>query len=114
MERFYDLTDIGDSHKKIYATDVVNGFRDDRIITVGNNDDHMALNASYRKEDGFDFGHNIRRVAHMDLGTIRLLAKRKPNPDEDAIKYLEYHDTEARDRLIRRYPEFFKACSGGV
>ena len=108
MERFYNLTDAGDSDETVFATDG----RHDRIITRGNNDDVLKANYEGRKEDGFDITHSFRRVAHIDLGTVRLLAY--VNHDQDAKAYIENHDTDARDRMIRRYPDLFKACSGGV
>ena len=48
----------------------------------------------------------------VDLGTVRVLADVRK--DADARAYLDEHDTAARDRMIRRYPDLFQACSGGV
>ena len=61
---------------------------------------------------GFDVTRSFRRVAHIDLGTVRLLAVTRN--DADARAYLLHHDEAARDRMIAHYPELFKACSGGV
>ncbi|WP_196595311.1 hypothetical protein [Pectinatus frisingensis] len=108
MEKIFDLTDKGDSERKLYAVDGAK----ERIITYANNDDVLQSNYEDRKTDGFDIGHHIRRVARIDMNTVRLLAYEKK--DKDAAAYLEYHDTAARDRMIERYPILFKACSGGI
>lgn len=78
--------------------------------TIFNNDAILRLNHEERKTDGFSIDRNFRRIAHIDMNTVRILAQK----DKDAEAYLKAHDTDARDRMIRRYPEFFKACSGGV
>ena len=108
MEKIFDLTDKGDSERKLYAVDGTK----ERIITQANNDDVLKANFEDRKTDGFDFRHNIRRVARIDMNTVRLLAYQKH--DNDAIAYLNEHDTAARDRMIEHYPHLFKACSGGI
>lgn len=108
MERQYDLTDAGDTSRKIYTVD---GTRE-IITTVSNNDSVLQQNYEDRKEDGWDITHSFRRVAHIDMDTVRLLAIQRK--DADAMAYLNYHDTDARDRMIRHYPDLFKACSGGV
>lgn len=108
MEKQYDLTDAGDTERKIFVTDGKKDF----IRTVGRDDDVLRKNYEDRKSDGWDLTHSFRRVAHIDLGTVRLLANVRK--DADAKAYLVSHDTDARDRMIRHYPELFKACSGGV
>ena len=81
----------------------------DKIITVA--DDTAIQQANYldRKTDGFSLDRAIRRVARIYMPTVRLLAH---NGDIDAKSYLEYGDSAARDRMIERYPELFKTCSG--
>ena len=108
MEKKYELTEHGDSERKIYTVDGTK----EKIVTVDNNDDVLQANYEGRKEDGFDITHSIRRVAHIDMNTVRLLAIARK--DSDAMGYLYNHDTAARDRMIRHYPDLFKACSGGV
>lgn len=108
MEKCFELTERGDSER----TFLVAGSRGDRIVHAGCDDDVLRANAEGRKEDGFDVSRRFRRVAHIDLGTVRVLAD--VQKDADAKAYLEEHDTAARDRMIRRYPDLFKACSGGV
>ena len=108
MEKIFDLTEKGDSEKKTYAIDGTK----ERIITQANNDDVLKANYEDRKTDGFDSGHNIRRVARIDMNTVKLLAITRK--DADAISYLNNHDTDARDRMIEHYPHLFKACSGGI
>jgi hypothetical protein len=54
----------------------------------------------------------FRRVARINMDTVRLLAIQRK--DADALAYMNYHDEAARDRMIRNYPHLFKACSGGV
>ncbi len=106
VEKIYELTAEGDAQRKFLSLDKDG----DRIITLGNNDAVLRQNYEDRKEDGFDLSRNIRRVAHIDLGTVSLLAYREFDPD--AMAYLRDHDPKARDRMIERYPELFKACSG--
>lgn len=108
MEKHYDLTEQGDSERKVYAVDGTK----ESIITTASNDEVLKQNYEERKEDGFDITHSIRRVAHIDMNTVRLLAITRK--DCDAMAYLHHHDTDARDRMIRHYPDLFKACSGGV
>lgn len=107
-EKVYDLTDAGDTEKTYFVR------RDgqDHIVKTGCDDDVLQQNYEDRKTDGFDPTRCFRRVAHIDMGTVRILAD--VQHDADARAYLEAHDTAARDRMIRRYPELFKACSGGV
>lgn len=108
MEKVYDLTDKGDTERTYFVhSDGV-----DRIVKQGSDDDVLKQNYEDRKTDGFDLMHSFRRVAHIDMGTVRILAQ--VQHDKDAQAYLDYHDTAARDRMIRRYPDLFKACSGGV
>ncbi|WP_196601654.1 hypothetical protein [Pectinatus frisingensis] len=83
-----------------------------KITTEFNNDDVLKQNYEGRKMSGFDAGRHIRCVAHIEMNTVRMLAYK--NHDEDAFNYLEYHDTAARDRMIKKYPILFKACSGGI
>lgn len=109
MDKVYDVTDAGDSERTLVLLDM---HGNDRIIRVGDNATVLAQNAEDRKHDGFDITRSIRRVARIDMGTVRYLAN--VEHDADARAYLEEHDTAARDRLIERYPVFFKACSGGV
>lgn len=108
MEKQFDLTEAGDTERKIFVTDG----KTDVIRTVGRDDDVLKQNYEERKESGWDITHSFRRVAHIDLGTVRLLANVRK--DADAKAYLVNHDTDARDRMIRHYPDLFKACSGGV
>ena len=110
IEKLYNLTDAGDSSEKYYGID--NLTNDQRIITAFDNSEVLKQNAEDRKSDGFSIDHNFRLVAHIDMNTVKLLALN--NHDADAKDYLDYHDADARDRMIRRYPEYFKACSGGV
>lgn len=108
MEKVYDLTDKGDTERTYFVhSDGV-----DRIVKQGSDDDVLKQNYEDRKTDGFDLTHRFRRVAHIDMGTVRILAQ--VQHDKDAQAYLDDHDTAARDRMIRRYPDLFKACSGGV
>lgn len=100
----YEITDKDDSDRKF-----IDG---NKIITLDNNDDVLAANYEDRKTDGFDIGHHFRRVARIDMNTVRLLAFK--DKDADAIAYLNEHDTAARDRIIERYPLLFKACSGRI
>jgi hypothetical protein len=108
MERQYELTGKGDSDRTFYTVDGTK----ESITTVADNEDVLQQNYKGRNEDGFDSTHSIRRVAHIDLSTVRLLAIVRK--DSDAMAYLHDHDTQARDRMIRHYPDLFKACSGGV
>ena len=108
MEKEIEFTDNGDTERKIYVADGTK----EKIVTVANNDDVLQANYEGRKEDGFDITRSIRRVAHIDMNTVRLLAIARK--DADAVGYLYNHDTAARDRMIRHYPDLFKACSGGV
>lgn len=110
MNKYYELTDYGDSERKILDIDIATN--KDKIWTIGNNDAHLDYAAEARESDGWDPTHSIRRIAHMDLGTVRMLAKAQH--DEDAISWLETGDSDARDRLIEKYPLYFKACSGGI
>lgn len=109
MEKIYDLTDKGDTERTYY---VQGKCGKDRIIKQGSDDDVLRQNYEDRKTDGFDLTHSFRRVAHIDMGTVRVLAS--VQHDKDAQAYLDYHDADARDRMIRRYPDLFKACSGRV
>ena len=108
MEKAIEITDASDTERKIYVADGAK----EKIVTIGNDDDVLQANYEGRKEDGFDLTRSIRRVAHIDMGTVHLLAIHRK--DADAMAYLHHHDTDARDRMIRRYPDLFKACSGGV
>ena len=97
-----DLSDKDDIQRHLLS--LSKDGRDDRIIHIGNNDAVLQQNAEERKDDGFiniPFFGKIRRVAHIDMGTVHLLAHKH---DADAISYLENNDTQARDRLIRNYP----------
>ncbi len=109
MKKMFELTSAGDGERSFF---VPGKGGKDRILHVGCNDDVLRANAEERKEDGFDVTRSFRRVAHIDLGTVRLLAVTRK--DADARAYLLYHDEAARDRMIAHYPELFKACSGGV
>ena len=109
-KRNYELTDSGDSCRKVLSLDDRHG---DHIITIGNNDAVLAQNHEDRKDDGFMMLPGlglVRRVAHIDMNTVKLLARQG---DKNAKLYLQ-GDTDARDRMIREYPHLFKACSGRV
>lgn len=108
MERIIDITDKYDASRHFYSVDGTK----EKFITVGNNDAVLEANEEDRKESGFDIGHHFRRVARIDMNTVRLLAITRK--DSDAIEYLNYHDANARDRMIEKYPDLFKACSGGI
>lgn len=109
MEKIYDLTDKGDTERTYF---VQGAGGKDRIVKQGSDDDVLRQNYEDRKTDGFDLTRSWRRVAHIDMGTVRILAQ--VQHDTDAQAYLDEHDTAARDRMIRRYPDLFRACSGGV
>lgn len=109
MEKCFELTEQGDSERTFFVS---GGAKGDCIVHSGYDDDVLRANAEGRKEDGFDVTRRFRRVAHIDLGTVRVLADVRK--DADARAYLDEHDTAARDRMIRRYPDLFQACSGGV
>ena len=95
------LHDIGDTVQQFVTKDKIINVADDTAIQQANYDD--------RKTDGFSLDRSIRRVARIYMPTVRLLAH---NGDIDAKSYLEYGDSAARDRMIDRYPELFKTCSG--
>lgn len=110
MNKYYELTDVGDSQRKILDVDIAT--KQDRIWTIGNNDDHLDYVGRMQHDEGYDITRGFRRIAHLDLGTVRLLAVK--HHDQDAIDWLQNDDADARDRLIEKYPQFFKACSGGI
>lgn len=80
------------------------------LVTVVNTDGLRRACYEDSKTDGFSPDRRWRRVAHIELDTVKLLAKMG---DSDAYDYLYYNDAKARDRMIRRRPQIFKACSGG-
>jgi hypothetical protein len=108
LERIYALHDAEDTTEKYLATDGKN----DRIVTSWDADPLLKQLKAEREEDGFDITRSFRRVAHIDMRTVKLLALTQHDPDAQA--YLDYHDADARDRMIRHYPMYFKACSGRV
>lgn len=97
------LTDEYDATPQYYDTDT------GAIVTVVDPTSLMQACYEGRKTDGFSPGHKWRRVAHIEMDTVKLLAKMG---DSDAHDYLYFDDPQARDRMIRRRPEIFKACSG--
>lgn len=105
MEKILPLHDADQSIKQFYA---VEGYKE-RIITVANDDVVQKANYEDRKTDGFSHDRQIRRVARIYMPTVRMLATQN---DMDAIMYLKYGDTKARDRMIDKYPILFKTCSG--
>ena len=102
------IVDSDGTKQKIY----VESKDGDKVQTVFENDSVLAANKADRMADGFDITRMFRRVARIDMNTVRLLAIQRK--DADAMAYLNYHDEAARDRMIRNYPHLFKACSGGV
>lgn len=81
------------------------------IVTVVNTDPVRRNCYELQKTDGWSPDRNWRRVASINLGTVKLLAKMG---DADAHMYFYEHDERARDRMIERHPEYFKACSGRI
>ena len=69
MKKMFELTSEGDGERSFF---VPGKGGKDRILHVGCNDDVLRANAEDRKEDGFDVTRSFRRVAHIDLGTVRL------------------------------------------
>ena len=102
------IVDSDGTRQKIYVEDKDG----DKVQKVFENDSVLAANKTDRMSDGFDITRMFRRVARIDMNTVRLLAIQRK--DADAMAYLNYHDEAARDRMIRNYPHLFKACSGGV
>ena len=97
------LTDANDATPQYYDTDT------GAVVTVVDPTPLMRACYEDRKTDGFSPGHKLRRVAHIEMDTVKLLAKLG---DNDAFAYLKFDDSKARDRMIRKHPEYFKACSG--
>jgi hypothetical protein len=54
----------------------------------------------------------MRRIARIDLNLVKFLWK--VNKDADCYDFLMHGDKAAMMRMINRYPEFFKACYGGI
>lgn len=98
------LSEPGDLALQYYDTDK------GAVKTVVNTDSLQRACYEHRKTDGFSPDRKWRRVAHIELNTVKLLAKMG---DTDAYEYLHFDSVKARDRMIRRHPEYFKACSGG-
>ena len=111
MEHIYNLTDYKDDTAERFLG-IDNVTNDQRLITQFDASSVYELNKEQRKSDGFSIDRSWRRVAHIDMNTVKLLAHNEN--DADAKAYLDYHDEAARDRMIRRYPHYFKACSGGI
>lgn len=101
----YAISEPTDAVPQYYNADT------DSILTVVNTDALQELCYEHQKEDGFTPDRRMRRIAHIELNTVKLLAKMG---DADAHAYFYEHDERARDRMINRYPEYFKACSGGI
>lgn len=78
MKKMFELTSEGDGERSFF---VPGKGGKDRILHVGCNDDVLRANAEERKEDGFDVTRSFRRVAHIDLGTVRLLAVTRKDAD---------------------------------
>lgn len=85
---------------------------DDKVTTVVRTDGLQQLCYEHQKEDGFSPDRKVRRIAHIDLNLAKFLALGMK--DSDAYSFLYEHDTNAMMRMIKRYPHFFKACSGGI
>lgn len=109
MEKKIEIENDG-SRQKVFIEG--SGVDKDKVQTVFENEEVLKANHESRKETGFDITHTLRLVARINMNTVRLLAINRK--DADAMAYLNYHDTDARDRMIRHYPHLFKACSGGV
>lgn len=103
---YIPISDPGDAGELYYNT------MDDTVTTVVRTDALQRLCYEHQKEDGWTPDRSMRRVAHIELNTVKLLALQKG--DSDAYSYLYENDARARDRMIRRYPHLFKACSGGI
>ena len=99
----YDLTEPGDVMRQYYDAD------SDEVVTVVDTDSVSRLCAEHQKYDGFTPDRSMRLVAHIELDTVKLLAKMG---DMDAYAYYYEDDERARDRMINKHPEYFKACSG--
>ena len=106
--KYMKLIDSDGTKQKIYVEDKDG----DKVQTVFENDSVLKANQADRLTDGFDITRMFRRVARINMDTVRLLAIQRK--DADALAYMNYHDEAARDRMIRNYPHLFKACSGGV
>jgi hypothetical protein len=53
-----------------------------------------------------DKSKNFRLVAHIDMNLVKSLAD---TGDTDAYDYYYYHNEKARDRMIEKHKELFKA-----
>lgn len=114
----FDITDAGDTARRFY---IAGQDGKDVIHTIANNDAVLKANWEDRKDSNNGFtsiaGYGrVRQIGRIDMNTVRLL---KCQNDPDATAYLDTlsgtieHQT-AMMNLIRRYPEYFKTCSGGV
>lgn len=103
---YLPLSEPGDAGEQYFDTTT------GKVVNVVRTDSIQRLCYEHQKEHGFTPDHAARRVAHIDLNTVKLLAVL--NKDSDAHAYLYEHDTKARDRMINRYPTYFKACYGGI
>jgi hypothetical protein len=84
----------------------------DKIHTIVRTDEIRKGIYEAQKFDGWTPDHRMRRIARIDLNLVKFLAKVKK--DVDCYDFLMHGDRAAMMRMINRYPEFFKACYGGI
>jgi hypothetical protein len=83
-----------------------------KLITLVRTDEIRKNAYEAQKFDGWTPDHRMRRIAHIDLNLVKFLWKVKG--DVDCYDFLMHGDRAAMMRMINRYPEFFKACYGGI
>ena len=84
----------------------------DKIHTIVRTDEIRKGIYEAQKFDGWTPDHRMRRIARIDLNLVKFLWKVKG--DSDCYSFLYEGDKAAMMRMINRYPEFFKACYGGI
>lgn len=82
------------------------------LVTVVRTDEIRKACYEAQKFDGWTPDHRMRRIAHIDLNTVKFLWK--VIKDEDCYNFLMFGDRAAMMRMINRYPDLFKACYGGI
>lgn len=101
----YNLTDYGDTSEQFYDADM------DCLINRIRTDETSALCMEHQKYDGFTPDRGMRLIAHVDLDTVKFLAAMG---ETEAHEYYYEGNKKSLIKMIRRHPELFKACSGGI
>lgn len=82
------------------------------LVTIVRTDEIRKNIYEAQKFDGWTPDRRMRRIARIDLNLVKFLWKVKQ--DADCYDFLMHGDKAAMMRMINRYPEFFKACYGGI